>query len=200
MFKFPILILCLLAILVTSKPIYDFKKSYVTQLTPINFKDQVTKIRQNTNYVSIVHFYKESGINAYIQMVSLKAELLSSTSGSTSTTVFSGLELLIARSFPSCALINQFQCFRRIRCILLFPSHLQQSQYPSQHTDRLLNLKSTKTRLQISPLQRNLDNKFKHPNLHKLEPKRSQSLTLHRQTQRSPHDLQRTQCGFLEKT
>jgi len=24
-----------------SKPIYDFKKSYVSQLTPINFKDQV---------------------------------------------------------------------------------------------------------------------------------------------------------------
>ncbi len=24
-----------------SKPIYDFKKSYVSQLTPLNFKDQV---------------------------------------------------------------------------------------------------------------------------------------------------------------
>jgi len=43
-----------------SKAIYDFKKSYVNQLTNFNFKDQVEKIRQNTNYVAIVHFYKYS--------------------------------------------------------------------------------------------------------------------------------------------
>ena len=48
----------LLVIVVTGKPIYDFKTSYVTQLTDFNFKDQVTKIRQNTNYVSLVQFYK----------------------------------------------------------------------------------------------------------------------------------------------
>ena len=42
----------------TAKAIYNFKTSYVTQLTDFNFKDQVTKIRQNTNYVAIVHFYK----------------------------------------------------------------------------------------------------------------------------------------------
>ena len=47
-----------LAVLAASKPIYNFKTSYVTQLTDFNFKDQVTKIRQNTNYVAIVHFYK----------------------------------------------------------------------------------------------------------------------------------------------
>ena len=46
---------------VSSKPIYDHKKSYVTQLTSLNFKDQVEKIRQNTNYVSIVHYYKFAG-------------------------------------------------------------------------------------------------------------------------------------------
>ena len=45
-----------------SKPIYDFKKSYVLNLTPINYADQVTKYRQNTNYVSVVQFYKSTGI------------------------------------------------------------------------------------------------------------------------------------------
>lgn len=51
---------CLLA-MALGKPIYDFKKSYVTQLTNFNFKDQVTKIRQNTNYVAVVQFYKYNG-------------------------------------------------------------------------------------------------------------------------------------------
>lgn len=50
-----------LAILAMNKPIYDFKTSYVTQLTDFNFKDQVTKIRQNTNYVALVQFYKYNG-------------------------------------------------------------------------------------------------------------------------------------------
>ena len=31
-------------------------------MTSLNFKDQVEKIRQNTNYVSIVHYYKYAGI------------------------------------------------------------------------------------------------------------------------------------------
>lgn len=44
-----------------SKSIYDFKKSYVINLTPLNYADQVTKYRQNTNYVSVVQFYKASG-------------------------------------------------------------------------------------------------------------------------------------------
>jgi hypothetical protein len=40
--KVLILSLVILALwTVESKPIYDFKKSYVSQLTPINFKDQV---------------------------------------------------------------------------------------------------------------------------------------------------------------
>lgn len=60
--KVLILVLVVLALWTAeSKPIYDFKKSYVSQLTTINFKDQVEKIRQNTNYVSIVHYYKYSG-------------------------------------------------------------------------------------------------------------------------------------------
>ena len=52
-----VLLLSLVA-LALAKPVYNFKTSYVTQLTDFNFKNQVTKIRQNTNYVAIVHFYK----------------------------------------------------------------------------------------------------------------------------------------------
>ncbi len=54
-------ILLSLALLSVAKPVYDHKTSYVTQLTNFNFRDQVTKIRQNTNYVAIVHFYKYNG-------------------------------------------------------------------------------------------------------------------------------------------
>lgn len=49
-----------------SKPVYDLKKSYVINLTPLNYNDQVTKYRQNTNYVSVVQFYKYSGTNDLI--------------------------------------------------------------------------------------------------------------------------------------
>lgn len=56
-----LLVLACLLSLALAKPIYDFKKSYVTQLTNFNFKDQVTKIRQNTNYVAVVQFYKFNG-------------------------------------------------------------------------------------------------------------------------------------------
>lgn len=59
-----LLVLTLLQITSFSKPIYDFKSSYVTQLTNFNFKDQVTKIRQNTNYVAVVQFYKYNGKDA----------------------------------------------------------------------------------------------------------------------------------------
>lgn len=45
----------------STKPIYDLKKSYVINLTPLNYADQVSKYRQNTNYVSVVQFYKHSG-------------------------------------------------------------------------------------------------------------------------------------------
>lgn len=56
-------ILLLTIILVAlGKPIYDFKKSYITNLTPFNFDDQVSKYRQNTHYVSVVQFYTETGI------------------------------------------------------------------------------------------------------------------------------------------
>lgn len=58
-----ILLLAVLCLLLPAqaKPIYEFKSSYVTQLTNFNFKDQVTKIRQNTNYVAVVQFYKYGG-------------------------------------------------------------------------------------------------------------------------------------------
>lgn len=46
-----------------SKPVYDLKKSYIINLTPLNYNDQITKYRQNTNYVSVVQFYKYSGNN-----------------------------------------------------------------------------------------------------------------------------------------
>ena len=54
-------ILLILAVVSVAKPVYDHKTSYVTQLTNFNFRDQVTKIRQNTNSVAIVHFYKDNG-------------------------------------------------------------------------------------------------------------------------------------------
>ena len=62
--KTKILILVLVLSLIQlahTKPVYDFKTSYLTQLTDFNFKDQVTKIRQNTNYVAVVQFYKYNG-------------------------------------------------------------------------------------------------------------------------------------------
>lgn len=57
---------CLVAV-VRGKAIYDFRSSYVTQLTNFNFKDQVTKIRQNTNYVAVVQFYKHGGSDQAMQ-------------------------------------------------------------------------------------------------------------------------------------
>lgn len=62
-------VLCLL-LPAQAKPIYDFKSSYVTQLTNFNFKDQVTKIRQNTNYVAVVQFYKYGGNGEDMQTAS----------------------------------------------------------------------------------------------------------------------------------
>lgn len=56
-----LLLLLACSILASGKAIYDFRSSYVTQLTNLNFKDQVTKIRQNTNYVAVVQFYKYNG-------------------------------------------------------------------------------------------------------------------------------------------
>ena len=51
-----------------AKPIYDIKKSYITNLTPFNYNDQVSKYRQNTHYVSVVQFYKYSGTIQFMQM------------------------------------------------------------------------------------------------------------------------------------
>lgn len=56
-----LLLLLACSVLAAGKAIYDFRSSYVTQLTNFNFKDQVTKIRQNTNYVAVVQFYKYNG-------------------------------------------------------------------------------------------------------------------------------------------
>lgn len=58
------LFLCVLAqslLVVLSKSVYDHGKSHITPLTSFNFNDQISKIRQSTNYVSLVHFYKYDG-------------------------------------------------------------------------------------------------------------------------------------------
>lgn len=84
-----------LVVISLGKPVYDFKKSYVINLTPLNFADQVSKYRQNTNYVSIVQFYKYSGTNYFIQMVNLLHLYHKWTSGPTNSEEFLGLEPLI---------------------------------------------------------------------------------------------------------
>ena len=61
MLKFSPTIIIILAIYLLSaysKSIYDTNKSYITPITTINFKKQLVKIRETTNYVSIVHYYK----------------------------------------------------------------------------------------------------------------------------------------------
>ena len=103
MFRGLVIGLCLLAIITHSKPVYDYHNSYITQLTQINFKDQVTKIRQNTNYVSVVHFYKYNGKHRVTQTELPSREWKSSPSGSTSTTESSVSEQLTATSRPRSA-------------------------------------------------------------------------------------------------
>lgn len=44
--------------LVLSKPIYNAKKSYITPITKLNFESKITKIRQSTKDVSLVHYFK----------------------------------------------------------------------------------------------------------------------------------------------
>jgi hypothetical protein len=63
-----VIVVLSLILLSLGKPIYDFKKSYVINLTPLNYGDQVSKYRQNTNYVSVVQFYKHSGTGWTMQM------------------------------------------------------------------------------------------------------------------------------------
>jgi hypothetical protein len=99
-------VLCLLA-LAQAKPIYDFRSSYVTQLTNLNFKDQVTKIRQNTNYVALVQFYKYAGKPPPIKMASPRPLPRSLMNGFMSTMESSGLALLIAMNTLSCAPTSQ---------------------------------------------------------------------------------------------
>lgn len=95
-------VLCMLPSL-QAKPIYDFRSSYVTQLTNFNFKDQVTKIRQNTNYVAVVQFYKYGGRFGLMQMASRSLLRRSSMSGCMSTMGSSALALSIATSMPNFA-------------------------------------------------------------------------------------------------
>lgn len=59
-------LLSLLLVGILTKPVYDHKRSNVQMLTGFNFKDQVTKLRQTTNYVTIVHFSKFDGTNKLI--------------------------------------------------------------------------------------------------------------------------------------
>lgn len=46
---------------VKSKPLYEFKNSYVTSITKLNFDSQVKKIRESSKNVGIVHYYKATG-------------------------------------------------------------------------------------------------------------------------------------------
>jgi hypothetical protein len=55
------LVFCIVVLGLSAKPVYDHSKSNVMPLTNFNFNDQINKIRQTTNHVSIVHFYKHSG-------------------------------------------------------------------------------------------------------------------------------------------
>lgn len=52
-------VIALTANTVSSKPLYDSVKSYVTVLNPKNFDAQVLKNRQKG--ITIVNFYKDSG-------------------------------------------------------------------------------------------------------------------------------------------
>jgi hypothetical protein len=100
----PIIVLLIaLVALAASKPVYNHKTSYVTQLTDFNFKDQVTKIRQNTNYVAIVHFYKYDGKTMSMQTASRWPLLPNWTSGSTSIMASSASEASTAMSTPRSA-------------------------------------------------------------------------------------------------
>jgi hypothetical protein len=55
-----------LGVLVNTKPIFDFTKSYVLRLTDFNINDQIHKIRRSTNQVSVVLFYQHDGNNNLI--------------------------------------------------------------------------------------------------------------------------------------
>jgi hypothetical protein len=63
-----LLLLVCLGVFVSTKPIFDFTKSYVLRLTDFNLNDQVHKIRRSTNQVSVVLYYKYDGNNNLIQM------------------------------------------------------------------------------------------------------------------------------------
>lgn len=138
-------ILMTLALLSQAKPVYEFKTSYVTQLTNFNFRDQVTKIRQNTNYVSVVQFYKYNGKNMLIQMENLYLLQISSTNGLTSTMECSGLELLIAISILSFALKRVFKSTQLLKYILPHLSQPPPSLYLFKYLGGIYSLKSTKS-------------------------------------------------------
>ena len=99
-------LLLLITVLTTSKPVYNHKTSYITQLTNFNFKDQVTKIRQNTNYVAIVHFYKFNGNSTPIQMENHKPLPHNLINGSINTMVSSESEPSIVINIPKSAKIK----------------------------------------------------------------------------------------------
>ena len=114
-------VLLVLATIAIGKPVYNHKTSYVTQLTDFNFKDQVTKIRQNTNYVSIVQFYKYDGKCSPMKIASPCSLLLKLTIGSTNTTVCSRLEQLTVSNTLRFARMKQWKCSLPSRFTLQHP-------------------------------------------------------------------------------
>ena len=62
-----IILACLIGISFSAKKstkghdVYEFKNSYVTSITKLNFDAQVKKVRESSKSVVIVHYYKEEG-------------------------------------------------------------------------------------------------------------------------------------------
>lgn len=177
-----ILILTLLLALATisfAKPVYDFKTSYVTQLTDFNFKDQVTKIRQNTNYVSLVQFYKYNGNTSPMQMENHSLLLSNLMNGCTSTTECSEWEQWTAMSIPNCARRKTLRSIPPSRSILLLQFPQPPSQYLSSYTVIIHSRESPESSCKVPALQRDRNNKRKHQHLHSRESLRPQGAAIH---------------------
>lgn len=116
-------LLGLLMVGILTKPVYDHSKSNIQPLTNLNFNDQVSKIRQSTNYVSIVHFYKYNGNIILIQTRNHSNLALSSTSGPTSIRASSKLEQSTVSNMPNFAERKTSQNSQRSSCMPQFPFH-----------------------------------------------------------------------------
>lgn len=152
-------VLLALTMVALSKPVYDHKTSYVTQLTDFNFKDQVTKIRQNTNYVSLVQFYKYDGNTSSTQTGNPSPSPNSSTNGCTNTTASSESEQSIATPTPNYARRRTSKCTPPSRYIPPHQCPRLPSPYSTLYVVIIYSLKSAESSCQVPALQRDRDNK-----------------------------------------